>query len=252
MLNEQKSVNFGQNNGTENMQKIIFAFFLGICAPGLWAQDRLQPARSVFNDDSYYLDYAKILNKTFQPEEKELYKYLFRYLVLPSFSEEYFLGLTCTDGLYCLVYKNPEESVWNTFLEAERLRADMDSVLVNVQEIHRKISPESAELVRRLFEKAVLNARFPKPFPEKKIRINGKIEIERKVTIHLDGTNYYFAANIDTDYKTATIWSPDDGSKTDELVSILEAIIDSVRTKNGTAAFDRGMERRIKKLTSKL
>lgn len=239
------------------MKKLLFALFLGLYVANLSAQDRLQPVESIYNADSQDLEYSQVLNKTIQPENewgRFDYEFRFKYLVMPSFDPEYFLGLTEIDNVYYLIYRAPEESVWGKIGEAQRNGVNVDSVSVKVQEVRREISLESAKHIQGLVYRAVRNARFPDPFPEEKIRIKegGKKQLAISVTMGMDGTNYYFTAKDVVGDKTATIWSPDKGTKMEELVSVFEEVIDRVRHTNGPIEFDPAFQKKIKKLTSKL
>lgn len=244
------------------MKKLFTIFFLlSLCSMGLRAQDRLQPAESALDTPPYFLDYSKALQKSLLSAEEKYRPFLFKYFVHPSFSLEYFLGLTHHDETYRLVHRSLEKSVWKTLPSGNKYRMVIDNTAVPVREIQREISPESAELLQKLMSKAIFSAEFPKPevitepeitTPTTDEEVKGETVMKR-IRIRLDGTNYYFSIWNYEDYRdfTAKVWSPDKGSKTEALVDIFEKII-ALMYSDGrqTVELDSALKNRIEKLIS--
>jgi len=160
--------------------------------------EHLEPANGLFSlydfQFEYYSQVRTVLFKGLDDSPE------IRFLVMPSFSPENVLDIEYNREIekYYIIYRICDKMIWYNDTWAK----------TKIVEYKKEIAKESVELIKDLFGTAILNAKFPED------DIMG-----------VDGADYYFTINK-YGLKTATIWSPDKGTKMAKLVKIGYDLID--------------------------
>ena len=154
--------------------------------------DNLEPVAGFFGIYDFEFEYYSKVKKvlfTGLSDSPEI-----RFQVFPSFSSEYVLDIEFNqeDNTYYLVYHIAETSIWDTD----------NWGTIEVNSTKKPISKEAAELVKRLFEKAILKTHYPE-----------------RPRMGNDGTTYYFSVK-EYGQRTGKVWSPSKGTKMSKLVAV--------------------------------
>lgn len=188
------------------------------------AQNNLEPVQSIYDiydfQFKYYSMVRKILFKGLSDSPEV------RYQVMPSFTPENVLVIEYDDEKkkYYLKYHICKESIWYSD----------DRKNVKVDTYKKEIDKTSVDLIKSLFQTAVLRTKFPE-----------------KIMEGMDGTNYYFSVNH-YGMKSGTIWSPSEYSNTGKLVSIGNTLKELVKSKASIVKFDKKFTAQIEKLLNGL
>jgi hypothetical protein len=145
---------------------------------------------------------------------------------MPSFTPENVLDIQYdreTDQYY-LVYHIGEQMIWKV----------QDWKSVEIIKYKKTIEKKSAELVKALFERAILQTRYADN------EIPGT-----------DGTNYYFSIN-DFGTKTGMVWSPFEGSLMGRLVEVGKELIKLAKSSDESILFDTDFINAINKINNEL
>ena len=184
------------------------------------AQNNLEPVQSIYDiydfQFVYYSTVRKILFKGLSDSPE------IRYQVMPSFTPENVLVIEYDDEKkkYYLKYHIGKESIWYS----------KNREKVKVDRFKKEIDKASVDLIKLLFQTAVLKAKFPEEI------IEGN-----------DGTNYYFSVSH-YGMKSGTIWSPAEYSNTGKLVSIGNTLIELAKSNTSIVKFDIKFIEKIKVL----
>ncbi len=173
--------------------------------------DHLRPVRGFFSAYNFQFEYYIKIRRT-------LFKGLsdspfIRFQVMPSFSPENVLDIEYdreTDQYY-IVYHNGEKMIWKV--------DDWNNI--EIKKYKKTIDKSSAELVKSLFEKAILQTKYADN------EIPGT-----------DGTDYYFSIN-DFGTKTGMVWSPSKGSLMGRLVEVGKELIRLAKSAEESISFNK-------------
>lgn len=204
-------------------------------------QDRLKPATSFYDVGDWGEDYYQVIKDYLISAEKD-FLFTSRFWVMPSFRKEYFVATVREGEEFFLIHRTPEKEIWTdgNFPKAE----GSENYIPDIVEIKRNISRKDARMLNLLIEVAVVGAIF-----DQEIR-SDKDEIT--VSAGFDGTNYFFSTSVVYPAKTATVWSPRPGSKTGELVEVLEEVIEKMKNgESGPVEFTPEFVAKIEELTNK-
>ncbi|MBO0949993.1 hypothetical protein [Fibrella forsythiae] len=173
------------------------------------AQDHLTPAEGYFSraaqDDKYY---SLIQNRLL----KGLSAWpLAKVVVLPSFEEEYVVTVDSVKGSYYVMVRSMENDLWSIRNDSARVQT------AKYLETRRRIKPDLAKELNRLFFDAVSQTRYP---PIKYDTLdNGQLET-MTVTI-ADGVRYHFTAyGSGFGVRGGETHSPEEGSLMGQLVAL--------------------------------
>jgi hypothetical protein len=200
--------------------------------------DNLEPVNGIFSIYDYQFDYYSLVRKILfnkLSDNPEI-----RVLMLPSFSPERVLDIeeSGTDNKFYLVFHKAEQSIWyaneSKWYSNESISYSNEKSKIKIDSAKKEISSTSVAAVKKLFKKAILQAKF----------------LEDS-TVRLDGTTYYFSVE-DLGQKTAKTWCPDAKSKTGRLVNIASRLIEFVNSNSAKVEFDPAFSQEIENLISEL
>lgn len=186
--------------------------------------DHLEPVEGFFDlydsQFSYYSKVRKILFEglTRSPE--------IRFQVFGPFGNEMVLDIEFhrDQNTYVIVFHKCEESIW--------LNKNWETV--SVKKYRSEIDKESVDIIKTLFEAAIMQTRYPDE------------------SWHgLDGVNYYFSVNS-FGMKSGTIWSPDDGTKMQRLTTIGNLLIGLALSEESDVRLNDELRKEIEALKSEL
>lgn len=183
--------------------------------------DHLEPASGIFDCYNYQFDYYSKVRKVLFKDLADSPE--IRFLVMPSFTPENVLDIEFDreNKKYYLVYHICEKMIWyNKAWE-----------LTKVKKTRKEITKESVELIKKLFETAIQETKYP----------------EEKL-LGLDGTKYYFSVHT----QTGTVWSPSEGTKMERLVNFGYKLIQLVKTDKELVEFDENLKENIIQLTTEI
>lgn len=182
----------------------------------LKAQEHLEPVGGVFDiydhQFEYYPKVREILLKNSYDSPDA------RFLMLPSFDGETVVDLLNENDKYTLEYRKAERNIWYSLSDKK--------IEVKIKSVKKDISKEDAELIINLFEKLIMQVRYPET------KIYGT-----------DGVNYYFSSGN----KSGKVWSPNANTKMSRLVDIGNDLMNFCLNKD--LYFEKDFKDRIKKLT---
>ncbi|MDI9311766.1 MAG: hypothetical protein QM535_16260 [Limnohabitans sp.] len=181
------------------------------------AQDRLEP----YNENPYmkYGDYDG-LKKYYEHVEKILFQNSIknssiRYLVIPNFRKEYSLSFQEDE----IVFSTVTNSIWEN--------KDNTDLKVELVEKTKKVDSNNCKSIQILITEFLKESEKPE-----------------KVNLGIDGVEHFF---MDSSVK-AKIWSPKSGSKTYQLIDIMNEIIELVKSDDEIIKFSPELTQKIKKL----
>jgi hypothetical protein len=210
------------------VNKIAFTLLLlASTLPATYGQDseqHLEPVQSIFSIPNYQFEYY---SKVRQILAKDLSDYPeLSFLTMPSFTEEKLLTIEKKQGSekFQICYSIAQERIWYSKnrdkVKAKIIKKEIDSVSVNA--------------VKKLYAKAINNARFI-----------------HKDLIGFDGTTFYFFVAMNREGRTAKVWSPDKNSTSGRLVKISNQIIELVLDKS-KVEFPAKLMKEISDLTNEI
>ena len=220
------------------MRKITYGIitFLSIISlnSAIAQQNHLIPEVGIFNTTNSHLEYYSNVRKVlFQGLD---FRPLARLLILPSFTPESVVELEVdrTNFKLYVVYQIGEKMIWNND-NLEQLK---------LTKIKKEITKESAQLIRKLFETAVVGT---KESDDEKITMVGENYSVTIKNLSLDGENYFFTANIPIP-KTGTTHSPPAESKMGRLVNIGLELITLAKSGNEPIELDSSTKDKVTQL----
>jgi len=186
--------------------------------------DHLEPTLGIFNIYDYQFEYYSNVRKilfdglTDTPE--------IRFLKMPSFTPENVLDIEYdrTSNNYYLIFHICEKMIWDN----DKWKK------TKVIKVRKIITKKSVDLIKELFEKAIMQVQYPK-----------------EVTRGLDGENYYFSI-YKNGIKSGKIWSPDQGTRMHRLVEIGNMLIELSKSNLEPVEFNATFKEDIIKLTNEL
>lgn len=197
-------------------------------------QNHLIPEVGIFNTTNSHLEYYSNVRKVlFQGLD---FRPLARLLILPSFTPESVVEIEFdrTNNKLYVVYQIGEKMIWNNY-NLEQLK---------LTKIKKEITKESAQLIRKLFETAVV---CTKESDDEKITMVGENFSVTTKHLSVDGEEYIFTANIPIP-KTGTTHSPPAESKMGRLVNIGLELITLAKSCNEPIEFDSSTKDKVTQL----
>lgn len=187
-------------NSKKPMRRLIFLFttLLLFSVASYGQDDHLEPAKDLTKYQGQLKGYYDGIFNLLLDGLSE--KPLARYLVLPSFSAEYILSVEKDSSEnFKIVVHCCSENFWYS----------KDKSSVKVKKYDKLIDKNFALSIKKLFDK-----------------VTGQIKPTDELSLHADGTTYYFSTTSDTEELiTGEKWSPIKGSKMDKLVQVCEDLI---------------------------
>lgn len=193
--------------------------------------EHLEPAKGIFDDWEFSIEYNLKLREYFLDELPEYYE--IRYIVTPSFENEYVFQIsrdTDTDKLkaYLLI---GESSIWydvvsrkpyeeNPYSEDGKTGFDKNNPPpiskknFEIKDYKADIDSSDFRLIKELMDLIILQTTHSPP----------------SNLIGTDGTTYFFSVWMDGT-KSGEIWSPNEGTKMDRLISIFEEMCKRTKQK---------------------
>lgn len=175
------------------------------------AQEFLEPENGLISTnkgfDTYYLAVKKYLlhNLTNYPTA--------RVIVIPSFSTEYTVSVE-TDSLgYFIFFRTYSKSILQEYRN--------EKIIENALEVEYKnrIDSTLADQLHEIFYISASTAKFP-PFEYFTMPFGKNAGKKmRKYSSHTDGESYFFSA-FENGIRSGKTWSPQQGTRMDELVQI--------------------------------
>ena len=212
------------------------------------AQDHLEPDVDAFVDpDSYLLKIRHIFARAFDEGV------ILRVLVLPSFRDEYAVGLKQNDnGIEAFVLE-PSSMIWNT----ELIKMYEDGEIVETTRDGEAIPPAKSAELKKL--KATTPADYRDIKAARRVRaIPGELSAEikaiwtemlldvrhpKEAINGLDGVEYHFSMWLQgRGDMSGHAWSPRPGSKVEGLTALAEALADFARGKADLSALKKKVE----------
>lgn len=216
---------------------ILFALFLFLSANEMIAQsDHLEPAGDIFGTGISRLYHLKVRQVLYDGLTDSP---VIRYFILPSFTPESVLEIEYDkkENKFFLVYHIGEKMIWS----------NDDWADTKVLKYKKSISKEEVDLIKSLFESAVMGAKNQE-IP-KKINANGLEEHY----VHLDGVTYFFFyLEQETGLKSGRVWSPNKGTKMNRLVVIGDQLIELTKSETSTVVLSEELKTDIVNLTKDL
>ncbi|MEP1069031.1 MAG: hypothetical protein ABJG99_09800 [Crocinitomicaceae bacterium] len=164
--------------------------------------DHLEPVDSYFDYYEYRIDYHNKIRLFLLDTLNK--RPMIRMVVLPSFSSEYVINLEELNGTFIVTKVIADTSIW--YSQNPDYVQNPEELVVKIET--RTISKSLAEKVSDLFETAMNQTQY-----------------NNDGIIGTDGTSYYFTATGSFGWRTATKWSPREGTKINELIRITETLI---------------------------
>jgi hypothetical protein len=230
------------NDGT--LQKIIhfmrfkvtllLIFAITLSGFNLFGQDdHLLPGNNIFGvyefEFGYYSEVRKVLYNNLSDDTE------IRFFVLPSIGSERILMIEHDKKTekYYLVYRIAHESIWRIYYDT---KAGKKIPKISVDTWRVEIDKENVELIKSLFIAAVKETKYPKE------EIPG-----------VDGANFYFQVNTGWfGQKEGNIWSPEEGTLMNDLVTIGFSLMEIPIKTNGMVFIDSDLSNRILSLKEKI
>lgn len=213
------------------MLRFLVLAFLMLMAQSATAQDHLIPDNDVLVDpDSYKLKVRHVFRDAFEN------RVTIRVIVLPSFKDEYAVGLREKDGTSEVFLLEPSSRIWATELlemyeegkirmvatggkqvpleENEHYKALKETAPADYRQIkaRRKARPIPADVaknIKAIWDEMLLSVRHP-----------------AEPMLGADGVMYYFSASIPWRGDiSGHIWSPEPDSKTGRLVALANSLV---------------------------
>lgn len=225
--------------------------FLGTCSTSIIAQcedcSHLSPVNGIIDGWDFRIEYDLKLREYMLSELSEYYE--IRYLVTPSFEEEYVLQISNEEEKenlkavlligrnsiwYDVVSRKPYED--DPYNEEGKKGFDKDNpppIPKNKFKIKRyeaSIDKSDFSKVKELMDAIILQTKY---YPPRKL-------------IGTDGTTYFFTVWLDG-FKSGEIWSPNEGSYMDRLVLIFEEMCKRTKNKR-TLKINGELENQIQEL----
>ena len=210
---------------------ILLLPLLSLTTFGQPGEDHLEPTDGYFNMYGFLHDYYPFIYEHLIKDLSD--NPVARMLMLSSFSPENVVSIESADSeekSYKVIFKECKENLWykenkNT-IEVTAYEQDIDTATVN--------------LVRKVFKKVFF-----------------KTSYYDNNLMGPDGVRYIFTGFVlDSGIRTGEVWSPDEGTKMDELVGLGESLIrlakannDDDRLKFNKEIKDKG-QRLLKRLRS--
>jgi hypothetical protein len=193
------------------------------------AQEHLEPGQAFENLGKYPEFVRSVLADAYAKDV------VLRVLLLPSFSPEEAAGIRKRNQEYDAFCIMPRTAVWNTYsikqIESGEMRTfDVDG---------KKVPPEKNEELRDLKKRApsdyrqIKTQRWVRPISvslvERIIRLWQQMLLDARSgddkRVGVDGETYEFAMPLSgRGVLTAEVWSPQEGSRTDALVRVANAL----------------------------
>lgn len=186
--------------------------------------DHLQPVRGFFSAYKFQFEYYIKIRKTLFEGLSD--SPFVRFQVMPSFTPENVLDIEYDreTNQYYLIYQIGEQMIWKV----------QDWKNNEIKKYKKTIDKSSAELIKSLFEKAILQTKYA--------------ENEIPGT---DGTDYYFSID-DFGTKTGMVWSPTQGSLMGRLVAVGQELIRLTKSAEESISFDKEFINTINKINNEL
>jgi len=208
--------------------RILLSLLLFLCFSfRLNAQDdHLKPVEGIFSIPGYEFDYYSAVRKILfkgLPDYPDV-----RFVVIPSFTSELVLDIEFDkEKEQCyLYYHRANPSIWYNIGKKK----------ITVDSTKKHINYSSFILIKTLFNYAISKAKYQQ---------------DSLTSVGVDGQTYFFSVSSIPD-KTATIWSPAEGSKMAKLVKIANHLVDLARSESDEIEFDADYRKEIVELTNSL
>lgn len=225
----QKLNSFNLNHNkvmTKHIKQLVFLILLTTfgLSNAQNREDHLEPVQSIYDIYDFQFEYYSKVRKV-------LFEDLYdapdmRFQIMPSFQPESVLNIDhdMNNDKYDVVYHVCDKSIWYTKKWKK----------IKVHKYKTTIDKTSYELLKKLYDSAILNIRIPK-----------------KDILGYDGVNYFFSSNIDG-LKSGVIWSPPSKSNTGKLVEISLELIELTKSEPTVISFSDSLKQKIKNLTTEL
>ena len=191
------------------MKSLALTFLTLVSVSSFGQEDHLVPTGDYFNLYNHERDYYPYIYKHLFKDLSDTP--LARVLTLPSFSPENVLSVENVDKEkenYKVIYVIGKESIWykknRNALEVMRYEEPIDTTLVRI--------------ISRVFRQATAQVKYPS---------------EDSYAIGLDGVTYVFTTFVaGHGNRSGEVWSPDEGTKMNQLVEFTQALIQLAQSDN--------------------
>jgi len=205
------------------MLKYILIILLVGVSSNIYSQGQgeyLEPTQNIFSLYDYQFEYYfKVRQKLLDglSDSPEV-----RFLVIPSFTPEYVVDIEFDreQDKYFIKHNICKKSIW--------YNDNWEKIMV--YKFKSELDETSALKIKELFELAIRQSKYPED------------EI-----IGLDGANYYFFVDS-MGIKTATIWSPNEGTNMFELIEIANLLPELAKSNKGIVKLSENELERINQL----
>lgn len=211
------------------MHTYRYLYILMLVATLTNAKEHLSPEQSQFTGIFMPDYYGMVIDALSEAYDKDV---IVRAMVLPSFSQEYALGVRKHSNEFRIFAVWPEKKLWGyktlALMNAGAYNAVKDGKEVKdtegIRRLEKKypanykdvplercseeITPEIANTIAAVWESMLLGTRY------KKGGARG-----------FDGTTYHFSMKVDYEEIAGKVWSPKPDSKTGKLVTLTDAML---------------------------
>ncbi|MEG1555673.1 MAG: hypothetical protein RR356_02990 [Bacteroidales bacterium] len=191
--------------------------------------DHLEPVGGIYDIYNYEFEYySKVREILFNglTDKPEI-----RFQVMASFTPESVLDIQFDrdNNKYYIICHVCEKMIWHAYIDGNNKWKN-----IKVNKFKTEIDKESVELIKSLFEIAIIQVKYRK-----------------EEIIGLDGTDYYFSVDR-YGLKSGKIWSPSKMTKIGRLVDVGDKLIELAKSKKEKVKLDERLEKEIEEENNRL